>query len=170
MSDHFSLIVWLLPIVFMLHELEEIVFVRLWFEKNGSYLQRRFPAVARRIGDISTAGFSVAVAEEFILLGAITVTAVLTGWHLLWLAAFGGFGLHLVVHIGQWIMLRRYIPGIWTTLGALGYCAWGVRVMLTENVFTSPQIALWAAIGLAIVAVNLLFAHWLARKFDAKNN
>ncbi len=167
MHIDFSLIVWLLPIVFMVHDFEEIIFMRSWFEKNDGYLHRRFPAIARRIGGLSTEGFTVAVAEEFVLLSAITVAAVVWDWYLLWLAAFGGFALHLLVHIAQWAVLRRYIPGIWATLGALVYCGWGVRVMLTDSIFTLPQIALWSVVGLAIVAVNLLFAHWLAKLFDA---
>ncbi len=163
----FGVIVWLLPIVFMLHDLEEIIVVRSWVDRNGRYLERRFPAVARRIEGVSTAGFAVAVAEEFVLLVAITVGAALSGWYWLWLAAFGGFALHCVIHLGQWVIFRRYIPGLLTNVLALGYCGWGLSVMLSGHVFTPGQIALWSVIGLAIVGVNLIFAHWLARVFDA---
>jgi len=39
----FSIIVWLFLIVFMLHEFEEIIFLKPWVGKNSAYLSKRFP-------------------------------------------------------------------------------------------------------------------------------
>ena len=46
------LIVFLLPVFFMLHELEEIIGIRLWLDKNGAELYNRFPRfkqISRRV-------------------------------------------------------------------------------------------------------------------------
>ncbi len=162
----FGVIVWLLPIVFMLHDFEEIIFFRQWFERNKGYLEGRFPKFApriiRHVEAISTSGFALAVAEEFVLISAITLCSVLSGWSFLWLAAFMAFALHLVVHIVQWIALRRYIPAIATTFPALAYCGWVLGELISRNIFFFRQIALCGIVGTILMVVNLFFAHKLA--------
>ena len=61
------LIVFLLPVFFMLHELEEIIGIRLWLDKNGAELYNRFPRfkqIIRRLDSITTPAFTAIVAEE----------------------------------------------------------------------------------------------------------
>ena len=69
-------LVSIFPIVFMFHDFEEIIFFKTWLTKNKDLLQKKFPAVSKRIlphiNKLSTAAFSLAVAEEFILLSIIT--------------------------------------------------------------------------------------------------
>ena len=170
--DKYSTIIWLLPIVFMIHDFEEIIFFKSWINKNKDYLTEKFPKISERflprMENLSTSAFALAVAEEFLLLSLITVTSVLFNNYLLWLAAFMGFFIHLLVHLGQWIILKRYIPAIWTTFLALIYCGYSLHKIISDNVFQLSEIVLWTIIGFGLVGVNLLFAHKLAEKFDKK--
>ncbi|HBG42724.1 MAG TPA: HXXEE domain-containing protein [Porphyromonadaceae bacterium] len=170
--ENFTRIVWLLPVVFMLHEFEEILFFRQWLHKNKVFLSQKYPKVSAfllvRVGHLSTEGFVLAVAEEFVLLSVVTVLSVVFDCYWLWLGVFMGFSVHLLVHLLQWIAFRRYIPGIYTTLLALVYSVWAFRFIVVYDLFTWKEIILCTIIGFAAVVLNLLLAHKLAALFDGK--
>ena len=170
--EKYSLIIWLLPIVFMIHDFEEIIFLKPWINKNKDFLAKKFPKISKRflprMENLSTSAFALAVAEEFLLLSLITVGSVLFDNYLLWLAAFMGCFVHLLVHFVQWIILKRYIPAIYTTFIALIYCVYTLYEIISNNVFQISKIVLWAIIGFGIVGVNLLFAHKLAEMYDKR--
>jgi hypothetical protein len=170
--EKYSTIIWLLPIVFMIHDFEEIIFFKSWINKNKDYLTEKFPKISKRflprMGHLSTSAYALAVAEEFLLLSLITVGSVLFDNYFLWLAALMGFFVHLLVHLGQWIILKRYIPGIWTIFLAFVYCVYALYEIISNNVFQISEIVLWTIIGFGLVGVNLLFAHKLAEMYDKR--
>jgi len=170
--EKYGLIIWLLPIVFMIHDFEEIIFFKPWINRNKDYLSKKFPNISKRflprMENLSTSAFTLAVAEEFLLLSLITVGSVLFDNYLLWLAAFMGFFVHLFVHLVQWIILRQYIPAIYTTFLALIYCAYALYEIISKNVFQVSEIVFWTIIGFVLVGVNLLFAHKLAEVYDKR--
>ncbi|MCL2073490.1 MAG: HXXEE domain-containing protein [Marinilabiliaceae bacterium] len=167
--DKYNIIIWLLPIVFMIHDFEEIIFFKSWISKNKEYLKEKFPKITKRIlgsfDNLSTSAFVVAVAEEFVLLSLITVGSVLFDNYLLWLAAFMGFFVHLFAHLAQWIVLKRYLPAICTTFFALIYCTYSLYEIIAHNLFQISEIVVWTITGIVLVGVNLVFAHKLAEKF-----
>ena len=171
--NNYSIIIWLLPIVFMIHDFEEIVFFKSWISKNKNYLSEKFPKISKRFlprfDNLSTSAFALAVAEEFVLLSLITLGSVFFDNYVLWLAAFMGFFVHLLIHFGQWIILKRYIPAIWTTFFALIYCVYTLyEIVVKDNMFQISEIVLWTIIGFVLLGVNLLFAHKLAEIYDKK--
>jgi len=170
--EKYSIIIWLLPIVFMIHDFEEIIFFKSWINKNKDYLTEKFPKISKhflvRFENLSTSAFTLAVAEEFVLLSLITVGSVLFNNYFLWLAAFMGFFAHLLVHLGQWIILKRYIPAICTTFLALIYCVFALYKIISNNVFQISEVVLCTIIGFVLVGVNLLFAHKLAEMYDRR--
>ncbi|MCC8154609.1 MAG: GNAT family N-acetyltransferase [Tannerellaceae bacterium] len=173
MMMNFSILIWLLPLVFMLHDFEEIIFFKSWIEKNRNYLSEKYPKLAKRFlsrfEDLSVPGFTIAVAEEFILLSIITVCSVISGYYLVWLGVFMGFFIHLFIHIVQWIIIKRYIPAIYTTFISLIYCIFTFIYLVERSIFTMPEI-LWGSVaGFILIALNLILAHKLTGWFDKKN-
>ena len=169
--ENFSIIVWLLPIVFMIHDFEEIIFFESWLNKNREYLTAKFPKITKRLpffNNFSTSTFSFAVAEEFVLLSLITLFSVIFNSYLLWLAAFMGFFAHLLMHLGQWIIFKRYIPAIFTTFFALIYCIYALYGIISNNIFTTSEIILWSIIGIVILAPVFLLLTKLAEIFNKK--
>ena len=76
-----ELIMLLLPVVFMLHEYEEIIMFRHWLDRNRDELKRRFPRFEQFLAhrghfDYSTATFAIGTAHEFILISLISFCAV----------------------------------------------------------------------------------------------
>jgi len=171
-----TFIISLFPIVFMFHDFEEIIFFKPWINKNSAYLRERFPRLSNnflpRFESLSTSGFALAVAEEFVLLSLITYGSIYFDNYYLWLATFMGFFIHLIIHVIQWIILKKYIPTIITSLISLPYCIYTFIRILEINMFQVFEIVLWTFIGLLIIGVNVLFAHKLGRTLDTriKNN
>ena len=172
--NKYTTIIWLLPIVFMIHDFEEIIFFKSWINKNRDYLAKKFPKIAKRFlprfDNLSTAAFALAVAEGFVLLSFITLGSVLLDNYLLWLAAFMGFFVHLLIHLIQWVVLKRYIPAIGTSFLSLVYCVYVLYEIISNDVFQISEIVLWTIIGFGFVGVNLVFAHKLAQIFDKIKN
>lgn len=60
----------LLPLFFLLHELEEILMVCPWVKKNSTAMRRRFPKaerIIRKMEQMTTQKFTTIAAEEFLI-------------------------------------------------------------------------------------------------------
>jgi hypothetical protein len=164
-------LLWLLPVFFMLHEFEEIVMMKPWLNRNEAALQRRFPVFSRRlmprVARLSTSAFAVAVGEEFLLLSVITLVCVEYQLYACWTGLLLGFFLHLLVHFGQFLNLRRYVPVILTSVLAAPYCIYAVMRLNAAGLLNWPQVAAWTVFWLAALAANLALALHLAGRFEA---
>ena len=88
---------------------------RRWIDRNRGELRKRFPKIESfftRHGafDYSTSTFAVGTAHEFILVSVVSFCSVWTGQYQLWFAALTGYSVHLLMHIVQWIVYRKYVP------------------------------------------------------------
>jgi len=163
--QNYPLLVWLLPIVFMLHDFEEIIFMENWFAHNREQISMRVPKLAPKlfhhIDQLTTARIALGVACMFLLVAGITLISVSTGIYYLWLAGFIVFSIHLLVHIAQSLVLRSYIPAVVTSILALPYSIWGITTLIRANVF-SPIDYLWCTlIGLLVTSIYLYAVHRL---------
>ncbi len=90
--QNYQLLVWLLPIVFMLHDFEEIIFMENWFSHNREKLLKRVPKLAPKIlnhtDQLSTARIALGVACMFLLVVSVTLISVVSGVYYVWLAGF----------------------------------------------------------------------------------
>lgn len=119
--------VWLFPLIFIFHDMEEIVGFGLWLEKNRKILSERYPFILKTYRNFSTAGFAFAVYEELAICLAICIGAVLTDSLILWgiwLGGLVGCALHFVVHIGQSVVMRQYIPSVATSILCIPVSVW----------------------------------------------
>jgi len=166
----FTTLIWLLPIVFMIHDFEEIIMMQAWQSKNKEYLETRFPRLGKRITgvyqNLSTASFSLAVLEEFLILAIAAWLAVQLGNFLLWTAGFFAFFLHLFIHVAQWAIIRRYIPAIITSFLSLPYCFYTFNILISKSIYTNFQLLLILVFGTVFLAVNLVFIHKMAARFE----
>lgn len=164
-----EMIMWLLPLAFMFHDFEEILMMSAWSKRNTAYIRQHFPQLAGRFLEHphSTAAFSLAVAEEFILFSIFTTLAVQFQWVTWWTALAAAFMLHNLVHIGQWILFKRYVPCIVTALITSVYCIGAIWFMLESGgVIWSDLLAPTLVVTLAL-GVNLGLALRMAGFFDA---
>ncbi len=164
-----ELIMAFLPVVFMVHEYEEIIMLRCWLGSNRNELKRRFPKFEqflahRRHFDYSTATFAIGTAHEFLLISAISFCSVWLGAYQWWFAAFAGYSIHLIVHLAQWAIYRKYIPVIITTILTLPYCVYAFVENAKASILSPLQMLLWAVIGIVLTVLSLLSAFLLMNR------
>lgn len=163
-------LMWMLPVVFMLHDFEEIIMMRTWVDRNASFLRERFSRLADRLlghfEKLSTSSFALAVAEEFIIVAMVTFLAVEHGWYAAWGGMLLGFFAHIVVHLVQFLAVRRYTPMIITSIPAAIYCIYAINHLLTAGYATWPALWPWTLFFIAFIAVNILLVHRMAARFE----
>ena len=157
---------WAFPLLFIFHDLEEIVGMRIFLDRNKDTLQQRFPKIYDMFKDTTHEGFALAVWEEFVVFTLIALAAVWIDnqlvWNI-WLGGFIGLTFHYAVHIVQSLVLMKYIPAVATSIVCLP-----ISIYILKQYFTVLADNVWSnvwqvGVGVAIVAVNLLAAHKITK-------
>lgn len=168
--------VWLFPIIFIFHDMEEVIGFGIWLKSNKKMLGEKYPRILNTYKDFSTEGFSLAVFEELVLCIAFSALALLLDIQALWYLWLGGFiacTLHFIIHIGQALVMRQYIPATITSIMCLPISVWIIYkcFLISESVWW--YAAIFIIVGIVIVAVNLKFAQkmigWFTRKTSLKS-
>lgn len=161
----------------MFHEFEEILFLKYWLKKDKEYLNNKFPKTGSKIylqyNKFTTAGFVLAVAEEFILISILCYSAIILDNYYIWFTVFIGFSIHIAIHIIQWMVYRKYIPTIITSTLVLPYCIYGFMMCINNGINSLFWIMISSIIGTIGVLINLQFIHYLGKRFskwEIKNN
>lgn len=156
------LLFFLLPVFFLLHELEEILMVCPWVKKNSTAMRRRFPKaerIIRKMEQMTTRKFVVIATEEFLIVSVCTFVSLQTENLTAWYCCLAAFGIHLIVHIVQFVVWRGYIPAIVSTALCLPYCIWAIH---DTCLFFSPhQLFFYALLGILLGGLNLTGMHKL---------
>ena len=69
---------WFLPLIFIFHDMEEIIGMSTFLKKNKDLLEEKYPLIINQYKNFSTEGFSFAVYEEFILCMVISALVFFT--------------------------------------------------------------------------------------------
>ena len=160
------------PLAFLIHDMEEILVQHKWLLAHKEDLLRRFPRfqpMLLHLCSLTPKAFTIAVLEELLMLILATVYYLVGGPYAIevWTALFLAFSVHLVVHIGQGIMIRGYVPGLITSILLLPYSYYGISSICQEMSY--GKLILLGVIGFVAIAVNLWFAHWLGKKLGKTN-
>lgn len=154
---------WLFPIIFMLHELEEIIGFRLWFEKNKDVINK-YNRLSKIYQNFSIEGFSVAVLEEYLLCIVITGVSFYFNEYIIWLGTFIAFSLHLFVHLIQSIFLRRYIPSFLSSVILLPISIVIIEKVIENSAYKPSYILIASILCTLVMLLNLIFVHKIMEK------
>ena len=157
--------VWLFPLLFIFHDMEEIIGFKSWIDKNCETIISRYPRIEKMYAQYSTEGMALAVFEEFILCIIICAISVMTNWYGLWLGGFIAFVIHLVVHIGQAIVIKKYIPALITSIICLPVSIYFIYRSISLLSYAVMSIVVFSFLGIIIIGINLKFAHFIMKKF-----
>lgn len=151
MIDESSLY-WLFPILFMTHEIEEIIFLPRFVERlkwNNSN------KVIEKIPSISSFQFTIIVIEQLILIILLSFYCYMNNNISLYIALIIVYIIHFLIHYLQAIVIKKIIPGFYMgTLSSivLAYLLITIEVDLKELVG-------YILIILLIAIFNLLIMH-----------
>lgn len=157
-----SILLSFLPLFFLLHELEEILMVCPWVKKNSAAICRRFPKaerIIRKMEQMTTRKFVVIATEEFLIVSVCTFVSLQTENLTAWYCCLAAFGIHLIVHIVQFVVWRGYIPAIISTALCLPYCIWAIHE--TYLFFSLHELFLYTILGTLLGGMNLIGMHRL---------
>lgn len=159
----------LLPIIFIFHDMEEIVGF-IWFFRRNPYLFERFPKVMKPYRGLTHEGFALAVYEEFIPFFGVSLLAyyfpgdVLYG---LWFGVFMALIGHFFIHIGHTIYIRKYIPCVITSVICLPISL--IILVKCAQLMNWNLVSILAIIAAIILMnVNLALCHRLFHSINTK--
>lgn len=155
------------PMVFLIHELEEIYYQREWMLNHYEELEERFPKakpIIEYLLKLNTKVFALAALEEFVIifLASSPEKEIIPFGSYIWEAAFIAFSLHLFVHVILGIVIRGYVPGLVTSVLFIPGAWWGIKNFCLRGGSYS-EFAIYTISGVVFMLLNLLFVHWLGR-------
>lgn len=108
-------------IVFMLHNLEEIITIEKWYDSTYRWIAKRFPKFLKNeldhFKEMTTAQFAIAVFVFSIFCSALLLISVVSEYHYyLFLGVNLLFAFNIFTHPLQSLFLKRYTPGLFTSL------------------------------------------------------
>ena len=143
--------VWMLPILFILHDFEEIIFMPLWktrhHQKLETFKKPFFGSVTQG------SAFAVGVLEEFIILVFISGFCQITHNSLLYLSFVIAYTAHFIIHYIMCLQFRGYVPGVVTVTLELP------MVLMIISHYWPSEVSLLSAISYLFVAMALAYTN-----------
>lgn len=163
-------LVWIFPILFLFHDMEEIIGFGLWLTNNRTFLEHKYPKISHAYQPYSTEGMATAVIEELVLCLIICIISRFTGFYGLWLGGLIAYAVHLVIHIGQSVVIRKYIPALITSIICLPVSIWTIGSSIKLLSYSAGNVVVYSLIGIVLIGGNLKIAHWIIHIFTKKFN
>jgi hypothetical protein len=163
-------VMWLLPVMFMIHDFEEIIMMKPWSNRYTAILNDRLPKRLRQMANhtlnLSTPAFAFAVLWIFLFLAIFTAICVEFNLYVLWLGMLIVYFIHILIHIVQRVLFRHYVPAILTGILTGLYSIYGIWF-----IFSRYPVSLLPLIGSTLLGVLLLvpilfLAVQMAGRFD----
>jgi hypothetical protein len=117
-----GLVPWLLPVSWLVHDLEEVTTIDEWSRRWGLRESDDLTPLQRRLVGVATSTrrrFTIAVAFVGCVVVGATVAGVIDPNGIgirIYTTILGGYFLHAFVHVGQSVVLRGYTPGLVTAV------------------------------------------------------
>ena len=157
----------LLPIIFIFHDMEEIIGFG-WFFRKNPWLFDRFPKVMNNYRGFTNEGFAIGVYEEFIPFFGISLLAYYFPGKILyalWVGIFLSLVGHFFIHIGHTIYIRKYIPCFITSLICLPL---SILILIKCMPFITFDVVTisFIVVGLLMMILNMKLIYHLFPVFN----
>ena len=155
--------VWMLPILFILHDFEEMIVMPLWkirhHQKLATFKIPFFGSVTQG------SAFAVGVLEEFIILLFISGFCQLTHNSLLYLSFVVAYTSHFIIHYIMCLQFRGYVPGVVTVTLELP-----IVLLIIFHYWPSDSsllsVIFYILVAMAIAYMNLIVMHLIMPKIQ----
>lgn len=160
-------LIWMFPAIFMIHDLEEIIWVESWTEQHFHRLYANAPQPMKRLVQsfhgMKSSQFAVAVALELIIFLPTTLLASDFHHELLFIGFNLVLFLHVFTHLGQSLLLKMYTPGVGTAVFVLAPYTLYLFHRLAQSGILNWQNA-WISLLVALPLLPVvLFGHRLGK-------
>ena len=154
-------------VLFMIHEFEEIIFIKKFIEKNKVVKNMKNELFVKiKESYPSTETTSLMIAEEFIILSTLLFIASEFRMYEIVLSLFIVYIAHLVPHIYDALRYRKFSLGSRTS-----FIIFPLGILIIWNVILNKEINLVIFILCVIIIgflmiLNLIFLHKISKKID----
>ena len=154
-------------VLFMIHEFEEIIFIKNFIEKNKVVKDMKNELFMKKKGNYpSTETISLMIAEEFIILSILLFIASEFSMYEIVLSLFIVYIAHLVPHIYDALKYRKFSPG-----SRSSFIIFPLGILIIWNIILNKKIHLVILILCIIIIgflmiLNLLFLYKISKKID----
>ena len=158
---------FIIIVLFMIHEFEEIIFIKKFIEKNKVLKNMKNELfVKKKESYPSTETTSLMIAQEFIILSTLLFIASEFRMYEIVLSLFIVYIAHLVPHIYDALRYRKFSPGSRTSL-----IIFPLGILMIWNVILNKEINFVIFILCVIIIgflmiLNLMFLHKISKKID----
>lgn len=156
----------LLPIIFIIHDMEEIVGFG-WFFRKNPWVFKKFPKITKSFyQNFKTDIFALGVYEEFIPFFGVSLVAYYFPNYFLfafWYGLMLALTAHFVIHIGLSVYIRKFIPSVITSIIFLPI---SILILINTAGFLTFDFVTIISVMIAIIVMilNFLFLHWSMNK------
>ena len=154
-------------VLFMIHEFEEIIFIKKFIEKNKVLKDMKNELFVKKKESYPyTETTSLMIAEEFIILSTLLFIASEFRMYEIVLSLFIVYIAHLVPHIYDALRYRKFSPGSRTS-----FIIFPLGILIIWDVILNKEINLVIFILCVIIIeflmiLNLIFLHKISKKID----
>ncbi len=163
-----NILIWLFPFAFMLHDFEELILFEPWLKKNESiiigrvknkvpaFFEKQFNSVLGK----TTPQFAFPICLIFILTFISSLLAAGFGKYAFFLLASSLFFLHGFLHVGQAILLQRYIPALITSV--LIVIPYGLVLfwrLIVTGIVTFPELVVYFLVSIGLGVPFIIGTH-----------
>jgi hypothetical protein len=177
-SHNLSRVLWLLPVIFIIHDSEELFTMPGWIASHQlevDQLSRMSETTAEIVRSLPTTFTQTAIAAGFILLLFVFVTlgASMSCKRGFWLYAYasllGVLFLHVFTHIAQVIIIGGYVPGVIGAVVAIIPGSFYIYKRLFEAKLLTLKLAiLTALVGFVLFIPGAMLGHQIGRMFGSE--
>ncbi len=119
--NQMNYVVWMLPVIFMFHDFEEIIMAEVWGKRYQERINRiwtkRQPFGLKYVKEYHTPALALGVNVEFLLFSMVSWLSSAFQSYYIWYGCMMGFIFHLIfIHIILCISFKGYVPGIITAI------------------------------------------------------
>ena len=161
----------LLPLIFIFHDMEEMVGFG-WFFRNNTELYKRFPKTLKNYIGFTEVGMSIGVYEELLVFGGAALLAYYFPSRMLYAVWFGFFMAlagHFVIHIGHTLYIRKYIPSFITSVISLPLSV--IILVSSAKYMTFDWITvLGIIVSILVMISNFFLIHEVMHRVNKKIN
>jgi hypothetical protein len=159
-------IVWLFPVIFMIHDFEEIIFIGAWRKRYKKAITESKMKKIPFADFVSTSSFSIAVAEEFIIFSVVAYLSSYFNNYVFWYGLFFAIVFHFLIHFKFSIQFKHYTPGLITSILFLPIGIYILYQAASISEYNWQTIRLSCIIGFIVVMANIVFLHEMMAGFD----
>lgn len=157
---------WALPLLFVLHDFEEMIMVPIWKQRHA----QRIHQMKRPFFGAVTSGqaFSVGVLEELLILIVVSLLSYKLHSSILYLAFMVVYTLHFLMHLRMCLAYRGYVPGIISATLELPIMIWLILTYWQRSQSTISEFAIYFVFAFMVMMVNLRIMHELMPHIQAR--